>query len=70
MCTVTQEEKLYNKNCLFDANFFEFEEFTIDPFFVVAFSLSILWLIDASDSMYYHIAKRWGFYSFSVPWIH
>jgi hypothetical protein len=31
-----------NKKGLFYAKFFEFEEFTIEPFFIVASSLSIL----------------------------
>ena len=34
-----------NKNCLFDAKFFEFEEFTIGPFFIVASSLSIIYTV-------------------------
>ena len=38
----TGRKNFYNKNCLFDAKFFEFEEFSIVPFFVVASSLSIL----------------------------
>ena len=29
----TGRKKFYNKNCLFDAKVFEFEEFTIGPFF-------------------------------------
>ena len=35
----------YNKNCLFDANFFEFEVKSYSPFFLVASSLRTLWLL-------------------------
>ena len=38
------KKKFINKKGLFYANFFEFEEFYIVPFFVVASNLSILCL--------------------------
>ena len=48
VCTFTREEKnFYNKNCLFYAKFFKFEEF-----FVVASSLSILW-VSAFGPLFY-----------------
>ena len=39
----TESWNATNKSSLFDAKFFEFEEFSIEPFFVVASSLSTLW---------------------------
>ena len=39
----TGRKSFTNKNCLFYAKFFEFEQFSIVPFFLVASSLSMLW---------------------------
>ena len=52
----TGRRNVTNKSCLFYANFFEFEEFSISPFFIVASSLSTLWAIQYISSY----SKKWA----------